>query len=334
MNFRTGDVALVVTNPPGLPYGIALAALLRRTRYCVLFHDIYPEAAVATGLIARSGLFSGTFKTLRSLLISNSYRAVAIGRYMQSLLCRERDELAKKIVTIENWADLSEVSPNPSAGAGLLVQCGLINKFVVQYAGNIGRTHDVDLLAALAERVQTLEQVHFLVIGGGTNRKRLESSIRRRRLTNMTILDPLPRKRLNDVLNACDVAVIPFIPGMAGVSVPSRMYNIMAAGKPIIGVCESESELARVIKEEGIGWLVPCGDLEVLAASVLDGLTNPQKCIAMGGRARIIAETQYSFQRSSEKYRSLLEDAFIEGDLRQVCATPSRPELEESNKSQ
>ena len=84
----------------------------------------------------------------------------------------------------------------------------------------------------------------------------LRSQARDRGLAGVRVLETLPRSEQLAFLNGCDVAVISFVPGMAGVSVPSRLYNVLAAGKPVLGVADEDSELARVIREEGVGVLV------------------------------------------------------------------------------
>ena len=99
----------------------------------------------------------------------------------------------------------------------------------------------------------------------------------------------------------------PLVRGMAGVSVPSRMYNIMAAGKPIIAVADEKSELALVVKEEQIGWVVPPGDVDQLVTAILEAHANPARLTEMGQRARQVAETKYSFERVIESYHSLIQ---------------------------
>ena len=131
------------------------------------------------------------------------------------------------IELIPNWADLEDIAPSDRQENALLSTLGIADRFVVQYSGNIGRTHGIDTLLSAADRLRD-DRVQFLFIGDGATS-----------------------------LNACDVAVVSLAPGMSGVSVPSRMYNILAAGKPIVAVADDESELARVVREEQVGWVVP-----------------------------------------------------------------------------
>ena len=129
----------------------------------------------------------------------------------------------------------------------------------------------------------------------------------------MSIHDPVPRHQVNDNLNAADVGLISFKAGMAGVSVPSRMYNMLAAGLPIIGICDPESELARVIEEDDVGWSVTPGNPDALAERVLKlaavhalGETTEHSV-----RCRHIAETRYSRHLALSRYAAVLNSELL-----------------------
>ncbi|MDP5018095.1 MAG: glycosyltransferase, partial [Dolichospermum sp.] len=109
-------------------------------------------------------------------------------------------------------------------------------------------------------------------------------------------------------LTACDVAVISFMPGMSGVSVPSRMYNQMAAGKPIIAIADSCSELAQVIQEEQVGWVVQPGDVEGFVDTIKLAAVNPELCEQMGAIAAQVARIKYSFAQADQAYKKLFSE--------------------------
>lgn len=156
----------------------------------------------------------------------------------------------------------------PRGENALLRRLPVDSRFVVQYMGNMGRTHGVDLLAQAAKRLHGNDRIHFLFVGWGARKAALEEMVREGRLDRVTVLPGCAPEELPSYANACDLSVIAFQPGMAGVSVPSRMYNVMAAGKPILAVAAADSELARVVREESIGWVVPANDLGALVAAI------------------------------------------------------------------
>jgi glycosyltransferase involved in cell wall biosynthesis len=189
----------------------------------------------------------------------------------------------------------------------LIRDLGLAKKFVVQYSGNIGRTHGLESLIDAALLLRDQPDIHFLFIGSGAKKPWLEKTVNELGLVSVTVLPLQPRDELCQSLNACDVAVISFVPGMAGVSVPSRMYNILAAGKPIIAVADEESELALVVREEGIGWVVPPNQPAKIREAALQARNDPETLRHMGRKARAVAEQKYSKSAVMEAYRALMQ---------------------------
>jgi glycosyltransferase involved in cell wall biosynthesis len=145
-----------------------------------------------------------------------------------------------------------------------------------------------------------------LFIGSGAKRSWLEQTVRKNNLANVTILPNRPRSDQPNFLNACDIAVVSLVPGMTGVSVPSRMYNIMAAGKPIIAVTDDDSELALVVQEEHIGWVAPPGQPDRIVGAIVEARACPQRLTEMGARARLAVETRYSPEKAIKAYQALV----------------------------
>lgn len=303
---RRGDVAIVVTNPPFLPFGVLLACRVKGARCALLVHDVYPEVLVAAGLSRRGSPIARIARSATRWLYRGSDRVIVLGRDMEALATQKLDGQAGKIVVIPNWADTEDIAPAPKETNALLRELGLTQRFVVQYAGNMGRTHGLEMLFAAAKRVRG--GVHWLFIGSGAKKAWLEKAIARDGVASMSIIGNRPRDDQPVFLTACDVAVISFVRGMAGVSVPSRMYNIMAAGKPIIAIADEESELARVVSEERIGWVIPPGDVDGLVA-LLDRLPGESELVReLGARAHAVAAGKYPLSSAIDRYLRLVRD--------------------------
>jgi len=301
------DVVLVVTNPSLLPFLVNWVCRLRGAKCLLLIHDVYPEVLIATGMARESSILARVVGWFTRRLYQTVSRIIVLGRDMADLSAHKLKGKSTKITIIPNWADLDLVSPQSRSENRLLNELDSSDRFVIQYAGNMGRTHDLESLWQAAQKLAHEKAVHFLFIGSGAKRHWLEQTIRDKELVNMTLLPRVPRGDLVTMLNACDVAIISFVPGMAGISVPSRMYNIMAAGKPIIAVADENSELGLVVKEERIGWVVPPGDVDRIVAAILDARANTACLAEMGQRARQAAETKYSFECVIESYHSLIQ---------------------------
>jgi colanic acid biosynthesis glycosyl transferase WcaI len=304
--FRAGDRVLVVTTPPTMPFIIAGAALARGAAYILLIHDNYPEILVAAGKASESSFFVRLMQRANRWLYKHAARIIVVGRDMRELVSRKADGLDVPIHTIPNWAELETVNPEPRCQNKLLAELGLSEKFVVLYAGNMGPPNDLESVVEAAERLMADDRVHFIFLGSGMKRKWLEAATRDRSLTNVTILAPRPRSEQVNFLNACDVSLVSLVDKMWGVSVPSRTYNILASGKPMIAIGQAGSEVARVVEEEAVGWVVPPSSPGMLAAAITEALGSGDRLAEMGRRARKAAEEKYSQQAAIEKYRKAI----------------------------
>ena len=302
---RRGDCLLVVTNPPLLPFVAATAAWLRGASLLLLVHDVYPDVLTASGLLTQTGFLARSLLWLSRRLYRSARRTIVLGRDMKRLVETAMGASGDSIAIIPNWADSESIHPTKRAENALLVELGLIDKFVVQYAGNMGYTHGLECLVGAMEKLRSDEDVFFLFIGSGTKKPWLEAKVRELELPNARVLGNRPRGDQPNFLNACDIAIITFVAGMAGVSVPSRMYNILAAGKPIIAVADDDSELAEVVRNERLGWVVRPGEADGIVQAVLAARRQPDVLLDMGRRARAVAE-RYSLSSVIDAYRRLL----------------------------
>jgi glycosyltransferase involved in cell wall biosynthesis len=259
-----------------------------------LVHDVYPDILVACGLTSRKATSFRFLEKINRLVLRRAESIFCIGRDMSEHLARARGTgTGDGIKVIPLWADCEEIQPTLRSSNRLLLELGLMDKLVILYAGNMGHPHDIETLVAAIKRLDSDEGIHFLFIGSGPKRKLLDQMVACGS-RNITLLAPRPRSEQNEFLNACDVAILSLVPGMLGLAVPSRTYNLMAAGKPIIALVSECSEVAMVVREEGIGWVVEPGDVE-RAVQALQAARGSQKLlIEMGSRARQTAEAKYS----------------------------------------
>ena len=304
---RRGEPILAVTNPPTLPFVAAMVARVKRSPYVVLVHDVYPDVLVAAGLSRPESLGVRMVGAAHRWLYSHASAVVVLGRDMQALVEGRAVERRGEVVIIPNWADIDTITPAPRSTNPLLKELHLEEKFVVQYSGNMGRTHDLESIVECARRCADEPDIHFLFLGWGAKEPWLRRTVAASHLSNITILPPRPRSEIPVSLNACDLAVISFMPKMAGVSVPSRMYNVMAAGKPIIAVADPESEIARLVREEALGWVVEPQRPDRLLAAVREARADQASRASMGARARCAAETKYSPESVMVKYNRLFD---------------------------
>ncbi len=300
--FKRGDLVLVVTNPPSFPFIASVVCRLRVARYLLLIHDNYPEILIAAKKAKPTGLFVRIFNRLNRRLYRGAEQIIVVGRDMKKLLSKKMNGDKSPVVIIPNWAELELVQAVPRSDNPLLAELGLSEKFVLLYAGNMGYPNDLDSILYCAEKLLDKEKYHFVFIGAGVKKRWLEFTVKANGLRNVTVLPPRPRSEQTIFLNACDIAVISFVDRMLGVSMPSRTYNTLAAGKPIIGIADPNSELSMVIKEEQVGWVVSPGEKEELMKAIIEAASSSQRLDEMGARARRAAENKYSLETAIKEY--------------------------------
>ena len=306
---RKGDIVLSVTGPHMLHYMTGIAASFRRAKCVLRVDDVYPDALVATGMVGRKSPVAYILAAANRMLFRRADCIVVLGRDMKELVCKKLgDRESRVIIIVPNWADIDLVVPAPKVDNLLLRDEDLTDRFVVQCAGNMGRAQGIENMFAAAALLRADEDISFLFVGSGARRPWMEKEARDKNLTNVAIIDQRPRSEQSLFLNACDVGIVSLLRGMKGAGVPSRIYNIMAAGKPVIAIAEHDSEPARVVTEESIGWVVPPDEPEKLAEAVLSARSNPGRLAEMGRRARMAAETKYSREIILGTYRGLLNN--------------------------
>lgn len=308
-HFRRGEHVMVVTAPPSLPFTTALAAIIRGASYTLLLHDCYPEILIAVGKTKPNSLLVRITNFFNRVLYKHASRIIVVGRDMKELMERKTKGLEIPIDVVPNWADLEIIHPTRRDDNPLLAELGISDKFVLMYAGNIGHPTDIETIIDAAEAMLDQLQYHFVFIGSGAKRKWLEDQVRDRKLSNVTLLDVRPRGHQIEFLNACDAGLVALVKGMWGTAMPSRTYNIMAAGKPVIALTEPRSELARVIDEERIGRYVSPGERDALINAITDMCEERGELRSMGERAYIAAKAKYSLKTAIEKYSAALSQS-------------------------
>lgn len=325
-----GDLVFVVTNPPLLPFVTYAAARLRGARVALIVHDIYPDALVAASMMRDEALLTRVARRMTRWLYRSVAYVVVLGRDMEGLVREAVGGRGTEVVVIPNWADLDDLAPSERAANPILAEHGLLGKFVLEYGGNMGRTHDIESILRAAEALRGAPQFHFLMVGWGAKADLVHRAIVEHQAGNVTMLGRLPRAAQQDFLNACDAALITFVAGMAGVSVPSRMYNVMAVGKPIIAMADAHSELALVVREHRIGWVVPPGDWQGLEAAIREAAADPDALREMGLRAQRAARECFSFEQAAARYRRLVAQDFARDSAHVAARVPVEAESSEA----
>jgi len=300
------DAVVCMTDPPFL--GTFAYAVARRFRVplVVISQDVFPEIAVELGRL-RNPLAVRLLAALVEFQLSHADRVVAIGETMRTRL-ETKGVAPARIDVIPNWVDVEAISPRAKRN-GWSEANGLADCFVVMHSGNVGHAQDLDALLHAASLLCDLAELRIVIVGSGARHAELVHLARRLELENVLFLPYQPRDVLSDSLSAGDVHVVGLAQGLSGFVVPSRVYGILAAGRPLIASAEASSETAQLVEEIGCGVTVPPGRPPELAAAIRSAYSGELDLDAMGRRARAYAESEATREVAVQRYRSLLDRA-------------------------
>jgi colanic acid biosynthesis glycosyl transferase WcaI len=295
---RRGDVVLTVTAPFMLPYAVAAAARLKGARSALIMHDLFPDVLVMAGLLKPGSIITMTMRAANGLMFRALNAVITIGRDAERPLLSYSGMTRNKIRFIPNWATLV-AAPRPVT-ADNPFRKALSAGFVVGLSGNLGFTHDPEIVFEAARLLRDEPDTHFLLSGWGIGFERLKQLQTEANLPNVSFVGRVEDAELEPFLAAANLWIIPYRKDVAGVSVPSRFYNLLAVGRPVVLVSEPEAEAALTVVENGLGWVVTPGRADQLAeairaASRSDGVAFAERAVKAAAKFdRVTAMNAYA----------------------------------------
>jgi colanic acid biosynthesis glycosyl transferase WcaI len=297
------DIVLCMTDPPV----IADVALVVARRFgaplVVISQDVFPEIAVQLKRLDNPLVVAPLRWAIRFYL-ERADRVVAIGETMRSRL-EHKGASPDRVVVIPNWVDTSDIEPRPRDNPWTR-EHGLVDRFVAMHSGNIGHAQDLDTLIRAGTFLRDLPDLTIAIIGGGARRDELKELTRLLEVDAVYFWGYQPREVLAQSLSAAHLHVVGLARGLSGYVVPSRLYGILAAGRPVIVAADEDSETARVVREVGCGVVVPPGRPEHLAAEIRRAYDGAYDLEAMGRRGREYVAAEADRRVAVARYAELL----------------------------
>ena len=297
------DVVFCVTTPFTLPYFVVLAAKLRGSAAVILIYDLYPDALVAARLIKPRSLLARLIRTANRFVFRAADAIITVGRDVPPLVLKQAAVAKQRLHFIPNWPLLSSGHRPIEPANRFRRDHG--TKFIVGLSGNLGFTHSPQTVFEAARLLKQENDIHFLLSGWGVGWNELVALQKIERLENVTLIERVPEAELIDFLTAADLWIIPYRRDTLGVSIPSRLYNLLAVGRPIIISAESQSEAALVIRDNQLGWNVPPEDPLQLTEAIREAARDRHETADKGRRAAALA-TQYAEGPALARYREVL----------------------------
>ena len=299
---KKNDNVLIVTNPAPLLLLIALLRKIKGFNLTILVHDVFPENTIAAGLIkSDKNILYRFFRLIFNKAYSSADNLILLGRDMTEVMGRKiaGKKNPPSITIIENWADpitdemLKERNPDVTDNVKIL------------YAGNVGRVQGLESFIDVVNQARN-PIVRFTMRGDGANAEEIKTKLDAGSYPHIAFEGKFARSEQFDILSDCDLSLVTLSEGMYGLGVPSKSYNIMEAGKPILFIGDPDSEIALMVKEHDIGYCFTAEDQE----SVIDWLSRltpdwKEEFRKKGERARRLSQTHYSKEIGLDKFNKL-----------------------------
>jgi colanic acid biosynthesis glycosyl transferase WcaI len=281
------DVVVSLTDPPVIGR-IALSVAKRHgAAFVFLCEDVFPEVAALVEDFHDDRVNRLLDRTYRHLL-REAAAVVALGDRMRSRLVDEKGADPARVHVVHNWADCEAVWPGSKDNAFSRAH-DLVDKFVVMHSGNVGLSQNLDVVVEAAVRLAAHPDVVIAMVGDGVRRQALQERANRSGLTNLRFFPYQPKELLIDSFAAADVFLVSLRPGLEGYIVPSKLYGILAAGRPFIAATDPTCEAAELGARHECGLWARPNDADALVAAILALRSNPALTAAMGHRARQLA---------------------------------------------
>lgn len=326
------DLVFVLSTPPFISFYGLMLKMFKGSKVIYNVQDLFPDLAVELGKL-KNKTFIRFLNKLSELIVRKVDKVVVVGEYMEK---RIREELLRgtsagnsisasandHIITIHNWADGEkikvlrrendlDVEAGDAQNNYLKKKWGLEGKFVVLYSGNIGYLHEFDTIIDAAEYLakEGRKEIVFVFIGEGIKKSYIEEKVREKGLDNILFFPYQPRKMLTYSLGLADVSLVTLERGFEGMVVPSKIYGILASGRPVIAVVGGESEVTEIVSMGKCGEIVEIGDYKRLSEAIIDYHNNSKRCYQEGMNGRKYFEENYDRKIAAKKYIKVIKEA-------------------------
>jgi glycosyltransferase involved in cell wall biosynthesis len=305
LTLKRPDLVVCMTDPPIVGALAVQVARRYRAPLLVISQDVFPEIATELGRLTNRRLIS-TLRRLVGYYLARADHIVAIGDRMRERLIA-KGARADRVTVIPNWVDTEAIRPLPQDNTWARDH-RLANFFLVMHSGNVGHAQNLDNLVFASTFLRDLEDLWFPIVGFGARHMEVSALAERLEANRVFFLPYQPRETLAESLSSADVHYVGLAKGLSGYVVPSRIYGILAAGRPVVVAADADSETARLVESVGCGVVVPPDRPELIAAALRDAYDGKLDLDGMGKRGRAWVEREGGRAVAIERYRRLIAE--------------------------
>ena len=300
------DLVICMTDPPIVGDLGVIVGRRFDAPVLVISQDVFPEIATELGRLGNPAVVA-VLRGLVGAYLRRADRIVAIGETMRERL-EAKGASPERVRVIPNWVDTTAITPQPRENQWA-ERHGLVSKFVVMHSGNVGHAQDLDSLVRAATFLRDLDDLRVVIAGFGARHAEMVALARRLEVGDLVrFFDYQPRDRLPLSLSSADLHVVGLAKGLAGYVVPSRLYGILSAARPVVVAADEEIETARIVAEVGCGLVIPPGRPELLARTIRAAREGAYDLAEMGERGRRYVEREADRSVAMARYRAVVAD--------------------------
>jgi colanic acid biosynthesis glycosyl transferase WcaI len=298
---------IVLASNPALQTGLPFLFLGRLRGKPSIFsvHDVYPDVGIRLGIL-QNRLIVRLVETLEVLCYKRASKIRVLSESFIPAITRSNIKQSK-IVLIYDWVDTDLIRPLPKENA-FSKSYGMDKRFVVLYAGNLGLSQGLENIISAAEILAGNNDIMFVFVGDGADKKRLQHLVKMKKLTNVVFIPFQERSRLPEVLASADISIVNLKKGISFNSLPSKIYSILASGRPIIACIDEGSDTWNLIQKSKSGVCLPPGDSKLLAKTILELKDNDELRRQLGENGRAYCISHHSPQYAAEKFLDLFDN--------------------------
>lgn len=301
------DLIFLSSTPPIMGLVGATLKKLRKVPFIYNLQDIFPDSLVGTGLAKKNSLLWKIGRLVENITYRNADKIIVISEDFKNNII-EKGVPESKIELVYNWVDESAVVEIPRNDNKLIDKYNLDpKKFYVTYSGNIGLTQNMDMLLDVAEDLKDDIRIHFVLIGEGAYKDKVEKIIKEKALDNVSLLPFQPYEDISHVFSLGDVGLIISKPNVGANSVPSKTWSILSASRPVLANFDP-NELKSIINNNHCGIFTEAGDKSTFRAAIQFLANHPEECARYGTNGRNFIEENFTKEIGTSKLVNIVRE--------------------------
>tara|TARA_B100000809_G_scaffold203915_1_gene205153 strand:- start:4530 stop:5690 length:1161 start_codon:yes stop_codon:yes gene_type:complete len=286
---------IIITTPPFIIFLGSFFYRLRKQKYHLIIWDLYPDVLVNFGVLKKTSWVLKRWVKLNEKCFGAAENIFTLGEHLSDAILKYSGKIP---VIIPNWVNTDFVKPVDKSTNSFAIKHGLTNKLVVMYSGNLGLTHDIESIIETADYLRGNEEIHFVIIGEGAKKTKIEQLVKDKKLNNVLMLTYQDKEVLPYSLSCADIGVVTLSQGAEMISVPSKTYYTLAAGSVILALASNQSELGLLIEKHNCGKVFEVPQKELVGEFIQELLKNKEKLISYKENAR---KASYNFTPENAK---------------------------------